>query len=80
MKTTTTTKNYIITIYEGTDTAKFMVTDKAVQNKKRKLNNLAYAFQYAIPNKNGKFPIKFPHNFTVIGTDNIQAFIDLINA
>ena len=77
---TITTKNYVITTYEGFDKALFAVTDEAVQGKKRQLNKLAWAKEYACANKNGKFAIKYPHNFIVLGTKDIQAFIDLINA
>ena len=71
------TKNYVMTTYEAAGTVMFAVTDKAVKNKKKRLNKLAWGRQYGIANKNGKFPIKFPHNFTVLDK-NVADFIKLI--
>lgn len=71
------TKNYVMTTYEIGDKVMFAVTDKAVRNKKRRLNKLAWGKQYGIANKNGKFPIKYPHDFVVF-EKNVEDFIKLI--
>jgi hypothetical protein len=75
--TTIKTKNYVMTTYEVGDKIMFAVTDKAVKNKKKRLNKLAWGKQYAIANKNGKFPVKFPHTFTVF-EENVAEFIELL--
>jgi hypothetical protein len=78
---TITTKNYRMTTWEHLENkASFCVTDKAIKNKKRKINKLVWIGAYAIPSKKGNFSVKYPHYFTVLGKENIQAFINLINA